>query len=649
MRGKIAAGEQPWVSGWQALTSSGRAQLGYTPAPLETTIRGGTGQNDGRMISEMQRAYQLALRWKVSGDTAYADLSVRILNAWSSTMKVLTGNADRFLAAGIYGYQWANVGELMRAYTGWTPEDLARFQQWLLDIFYPLSHDFLVRHNDTENANITNYWANWDLCTIANIQAIGIFCDRRDIYDEALGYYKNGRGNGAATHNVYFIHPGNLGQWQESSRDQGHATLGISLGGAICEMAWNQGEDVYGYWNNRFLAGAEYVAKSNLLDESGQLYDLPFATYINSQGTGTGVSGAARPHLRPCWELVYNHYVNRKGLAAPWVTAMAAQMRPEGRDDGGDDPSFGTLTFSRDAAAAGRAPSGLTALNQAGQVLLSWWGSAQSTAYRVKRSASLNGPFSQIGTVSELLTFTDTPGQGIWYYAVSANGASGESALSNIVRVALPGETLVRLPLDASSDIAAQDISGANRHGTLVGGATWGVGRSAGSHALALDGSSGHLVLPTGILADMSDFSVTAWVYWNAAVSNTRIFDFGWNDVSYMALIPRDGKGVMRFCTTGTTWLGEQGVAANSALPTGKWVHVALTLSGKLATLYMDGVLANSASSVDLVPFQLGATSQNWLGRSQYAADPFFNGRIQDFRLFAGALSASDVASLAVG
>ena len=36
--------------------------------------------------------------------------------------------------------------------------------------------------------------------------------------------------------------------------------------------AWNQGDDLYGYENNRFLAGAEYVAKSNLKDASGAFH-----------------------------------------------------------------------------------------------------------------------------------------------------------------------------------------------------------------------------------------------------------------------------------------------------------------------------------------------------------------------------------------
>jgi hypothetical protein len=84
-----------------------------------------------------------------------------ILNAWSRTLTTVTGNADRFLAAGLYGWQFANACELMRDYSGF---DLAAAQEMLVRVFYPLNNQFLTGHND---ACSTNYWANWDLCNMA--------------------------------------------------------------------------------------------------------------------------------------------------------------------------------------------------------------------------------------------------------------------------------------------------------------------------------------------------------------------------------------------------------------------------------------------------------------------------------------------------
>ena len=53
----------------------------------------------------------------------------------------------------------------------------------------------------------------------------------------------------------------------------------VGLAGAICQMAWNQGDDLFGADDNRFLKGAEYVAKYNLGS------DVPYTVYTNSDVT----------------------------------------------------------------------------------------------------------------------------------------------------------------------------------------------------------------------------------------------------------------------------------------------------------------------------------------------------------------------------
>jgi hypothetical protein len=73
---------------------------------------------------------------------------------------------------------------------------------------------------------------------------------------------------------------------------------------------------------------------------------------------------------------------------------------------------------------------------------------------------------------------------------------------------------------------------------------------------------------------------------------------------------------------------------------------VAVTLSGQLATLYVNGTAVGSNGAQFLPPWQLGGASQNWIGRSQYAGDPYFNGRIDEFRIYRGALAAADIAAL---
>lgn len=643
MREKVAANVEPWASGWTKLLQTGRSHLGNNPRPLERVVRGGDGSNVGQMFVDVARAYQIALRWKISGDAAYAEKAIAYLNAWSSTMKELTGNADRFLAAGIYGYQFANAGEIMRTYDGWAKADMKRFQDLLLNVFYPMNRHFLQVHN---GAHITNYWANWDQCNLAAMLAIGVFCDRRDIYDDALNYYKTGPGNGASTQAVYYIHPGYLGQWQESGRDQGHTTLGIGLAGAFCEMAWNQGDDMYGLNNNRLLAGAEYVAKSNLRDASNNFYSLPFAPYRNSHSYHDGVSPAALGIQRPVWELVYHHYVNRKGLAAPYTALMAAQVRAEGDGGNGDQQGLGTLTCTRDPIAPGRAPSGLSAQWSGGKMVLSWWGSAHASSYNVKRGTRSGGPYTTIATgISDLLTYSDAAmTNGTHFYVVTAQSAVGESAPCPEVRAVAGTLIHTRLSMNEEAGTTAADASGNGHTGTVAGGAAWVAGRTG--NALALDGVDDYVSLPPNVVADLADFTIAAWVFWDSSRTWARVFDFGSGTGHYMMLTPRSGGGVVRFGITVNHGIGEQGISGTAPLPTGQWVHVAVTLSGATGNLYVNGVLVGTNTNLSHAPFRLGPTNQNWIGRSQFDSDPFFNGKIDDFRIYRGALSDAEVLSL---
>lgn len=639
MRDKVAANEQPWAGSWNLLLAARRADLGATPYPVEVVKRGVAGdENYGAMIVDMVRVYHLALRWKITGEENYARDAVRFLNAWSSTLKELGGNSNLFLSSGLYGNQWANAAELMRTYPGWAREDVARFQDMLLDVFYSRAHDFIVHHNGTETRKVTHYWANWDLANLCAIYAIGVFCDRPDLTAEAVDYYKTGRGNGAAAHNVYFMHPGHLGQWQESHRDQGHSSLGIALAGMLCEMAWNQGEDLYGYANNRLLAGAEYVARTNLSDPDGNPYPMPFTPYTGVHGSGMAAAGSGS--RRPCWELIYNHYVNRKGLSAPWTRAMVEKVRPE-RGDGGDSVGLGSLFFARDPAPPAR-PSGLTAFLAGGKVLLSWWGSADATHYLVQRAASPDGPFTTIAQVSDPRTCTDAPAAGTWHYRISAvTPHAGERLGAETARVAVPGELWLHLPLDGNAD----DVSGHGRHGTPMGGASFVEGR-AGKGAVRLDGAGGHVKLPDGVLSALGDFTIALWVHWDTLAVNARIFDFGSDDVAYIALSPRSGDNRLHFLASREQFWPEQPLHADP-LPTGRWVHVAFTLSGTVGTLYLDGAPVASHDQVWITPYQLGHTTRTWLGRSQYGADRFFDGRMQDLRIYSGALSAAGLAELA--
>lgn len=663
MAAKVAAGAAPWTGSWNRLIANSHASLSYTARPQVELSRGNDGvhpDNSARLFNDVAAAYQCAVRWKVSGDTAYADKAVQIMNAWSSTLTAiygttgLNGDNDGILMAGFQGYQFANAGEIMRTYPGWAAADFAAFQQMMAGIFYPVNHAFMTR---TGTDLILSY-ANWELCSIASIMAIGVLCDDKAKFDEAISYFTSGLGNGALAQAVYYMHPGYLGQMQESGRDQGHNTLCVSTITTICEMAWNQGVDLYGLSNNAVLAGAEYVAKGNLLTSSGTYGTVPYTTYRNHNVTQTTFSTTGQGSQRPSWALVYNHYVNRRGLAAPYCAAFAQQMAPEGgggdygpNSGGYDQLGFGTLTHWLDPIAQGVPASGLTARLVSGSVELSWWGSAYASSYTVRRSASPGGPYATVASgISDLLTFTDTPpAPGRYTYVVHAVTGGTVGSPSNEASVLVGKNLVMRLAFDEGSGTLAGDSSGNGRSGRLVGGATWAAGPRAGMGAVSLDGSSGCIELPADLTTELGDCTIAVWVYWRLAVTDACVFWLGRNVDQYWRLTPRDVNGVMRFAGALNGVDGEQQMQAPSVLARNAWVHLGVTLSGTTATLYLDGAPVASSDAMAVAPHRLGPTPLNSLGRRYDGRSPYLNGTLADFRLYSGALSAAEIASVYAG
>lgn len=260
----VQAKEQPWYRAWQHLESTKLAQTTWVPTPQEVIVRGANDalpENYGYAYRDAHSAYQLALRWMVGGNTSYADHAAEILDGWASTLVDIDGNSDKYLAAGLYGYQFANAAELLRGYTSWPKTSQKAFGAILNNIFAVYNRDFLEHHNDKQDF----YYANWDLCNIASLMAIGIFNDNRTMYDYAVNYFKDGLpsqpdvvANGALPYFsiANFTEDGSgktLMQIQESGRDQAHSLLCISLLGVIGQQGWNQGVDLYSVYGHQIL------------------------------------------------------------------------------------------------------------------------------------------------------------------------------------------------------------------------------------------------------------------------------------------------------------------------------------------------------------------------------------------------------------
>ena len=156
---KVKAQAEPWKTGFEKLTNNSHSARTYGGNPLPIVYRGqGSPQNYATLYKDIASAYALSLRWKISGDVSYARSAMAIVNSWAKTLKSLEGSSDRFLASGLYGYQFANVIEILRTYPAWPKAEFQAAKAMLLNVFYPMNHDFLVRHN---GAKVDHYWSNW--------------------------------------------------------------------------------------------------------------------------------------------------------------------------------------------------------------------------------------------------------------------------------------------------------------------------------------------------------------------------------------------------------------------------------------------------------------------------------------------------------
>jgi len=367
VKSKVDAQQSPWKEGYDKLNTSTILSLTYTPNPQETLIRGGGSVEEPRpdnyanAFRDSHAAYQMGLKWKLTGDNAWAERGIAILNAWARVCKSISGDSNKALAAGIYGFSFANAAEILRDYSGWAAADFTAYKKWMVDVFYTQNFNFLQTHFNTCSSH---YWTNWDAANMCSLLGIGILTDDKSKIEYAITYFKKGIGNGnidkaiTATHNV---NGEILGQGQESGRDQGHGVLVISLLGSFCQMAYNTGQDLFSYKDNKFLTLAEYTAKYNYSDASGAFpYTVPFSNYVrqynancSSTETLTTVSAVGRGEIRPAWELVYNFY-KTKGITAKYTKMFADKLRPEGggshygpNSGGYDQLGFGTLMFSK--------------------------------------------------------------------------------------------------------------------------------------------------------------------------------------------------------------------------------------------------------------------------------------------------------------
>jgi hypothetical protein len=216
-----------------------------------------------------------------------------------------------------------------------------------------------------------------------------------------------------------------------------------------------------------------------------------------------------------------------------------------------------------------------------------------------------------------------------------------------------PGTANLVAYYDFENDV--QDNSGNGRHATAMNGPLYVDGPADYGLALKFDGSNDYVELPIGaVIASMDDITVACWASLSAGGGSwQRLWDFGVTPEAdtdpnlYMFVTPKyAGNGEPRFAIM-TPEEGEMNVTAPEILQDG-WHHIAASIDSSTMTmmLYQDGKLVAEGATT-ILPLDLGVTDRNYIGRSQWTADAYYKGSIDEFRIYNRALSVAEVRYLA--
>lgn len=199
-------------------------------------------------------------------------------------------------------------------------------------------------------------------------------------------------------------------------------------------------------------------------------------------------------------------------------------------------------------------------------------------------------------------------------------------------------------PEDDSSfyDNVIYDTSGYNNNGSVTDSTypTWSSDTPRHKGSYMFNGNKQFLKFQNPISSAFAEFSISCWVKFNNVKNETN------NAICTMRT--GVGTGVALFRIGNNFRLDDNSVTTFStyAIPQNTWLHVVVTRLSSCKKLYVNGVLKQTVNTVGDMKLisnvgTIGASSQSGDGISNY-----LNGQLSDFRIYATALSDSDIFEL---
>jgi hypothetical protein len=305
-------------------------------------------------------AYIQALLWYITGDHAYAQNAINIMNAYSHNLKGFAGWTPGIpcpgasttcsngpLQAAWDTEKWPRAAEIIRySNAGWADADIQAFSDMLANIYEPLIYD-------GSGSN-----GNWELSMIEGMMGIAVFNDDTALFQHAQDFWRQRipayfyyypidgnqpapfpRNTGSTTWNGQTIFDARVnGISQETCRDFKHTEYGIAATMAAAETAHIQGATLFEEEQPRLIAALEFSSKYE--------YARSVPSYVCG-GTASFASGLT-------YVIGYNEYHNRLGKSLPntatWITnKVMTNSSPTDYSGGPHLAVFEPLTHYADA------------------------------------------------------------------------------------------------------------------------------------------------------------------------------------------------------------------------------------------------------------------------------------------------------------
>ncbi len=141
-----------------------------------------------------------------------------------------------------------------------------------------------------------------------------------------------------------------------------------------------------------------------------------------------------------------------------------------------------------------------------------------------------------------------------------------------------------------------------------------------------------YVSIPEGIWFD-GDLTIEAWVFVLDFTNNCRILDFGNGENSDNVILSisdqYSGKPFFSIIESGQP---AAVLISDTAIPQRKWVHVACTLKGSNAVIYINGT-AHGVKDDMPAPKNINRTS-NYIARSNFSSDSYTNALFSEIRIW---------------